>query len=233
VVKIDTQAMLVRVLLFAWAYESAGIYRELILKADRNGTLIGRITGGRKMKKITLIAVICMVALSFGTAFAEKAPQEVVDMANTKLAEIGKNPVIVAAVKAENAKRKSLSSIQELDAKWKATPGTVNYMQALIDNACGQYLRDLQNAEAYIAEAFAMDNQGANACMTDKTSDYWQGDEAKFKNSWNDGKGGVFVDDVEFDDSAQTYVAQVSVPVVDGDKVIGAITFGVDIDQLN
>jgi hypothetical protein len=70
------------------------------------------------MKKITLIAVICMVAISFGTAFAEKAPQEVVDMADSKLAEIGKEPVIIAAVKAANGKRKSLSSIQDLDAKW-------------------------------------------------------------------------------------------------------------------
>ena len=184
------------------------------------------------MKKITLIAVICMVAISFGTAFAEKAPQEVVDMADSKLAEIGKEPVIIAAVKAANGKRKSLSSIQDLDAKWKATAGTADYMQELMDNACAKFLRDLQNTESYIAEAFAMDNQGANVCMTDKTSDYWQGDEAKFKNSWNGGKGGVFVDDVEFDDSAQTYVTQVSVPVVDGDKVIGAITFGVDVDKL-
>ena len=187
----------------------------------------------RITKKITLIAVICMVVMSFGTAFAEKAPPEVVEMANSKLAEIGKEPVIINAVKAANGKRKSLSSIQELDAKWKTTAGTASYMQELMDNACGKFLRELQNSESYIAEAFAMDNQGANVCMTDKTSDYWQGDEAKFKNSWNGGKGNVFVDDVEFDDSAQTYVTQVSVPVVDGDKVIGAITFGVDVDKLN
>jgi hypothetical protein len=78
-----------------------------------------------------------------------------------------------------------------------------------------------------------MDNQGANVCMTDKTSDYWQGDEAKFKNSYNGGKGSIFVDDVEFDDSAQMYVSQVSVPVIDDGKVIGAITFGVDVENLN
>jgi len=185
------------------------------------------------MKKIILIAVICMVVASFGLAFAEKAPQKVTDLANSKLAEIGEDPVIIKAVKAANAERKSLSSIQGLDAKWKAKAGIADYMQALMDNACGKYMRDLQNANPYMAEAFVMDNQGANVCMTDKTSDYWQGDEAKFKNSYNGGKGNVFVDDVEFDDSTQIYISQVSIPVVDGDKVIGAITFGVDIDQLN
>ena len=53
--------------------------------------------------------------------------------------------------------------------------------------------------------------------MTDKTSDYWQGDEAKFKKSFNGGAGAVFVDDVSFDKSSQTYSVQVSVPVKEGD----------------
>jgi hypothetical protein len=68
--------------------------------------------------------------------------------------------------------------------------------------------------------------------MSDKTSDYWQGDEAKFKKSFNNGEGAVFIDDVKFDDSSQAYTVQVSVPVIDGDKVIGAITFGIDLDQM-
>ena len=82
----------------------------------------------------------------------------------------------------------------------------------------------------YISVIFVMDNQGANVAMTDKTSDYWQGDEAKFKNSF--GKGSVFVDEVEFDDSTQAYLCQVSVPVTDGGAVIGAITFGIDVDRV-
>jgi hypothetical protein len=37
---------------------------------------------------------------------------------------------------------------------------------------------------------------------------------------------------VEFDDSAQAYLCQVSVPVKDGGKVIGAVTIGIDVDQI-
>jgi len=186
------------------------------------------------MKKINIIMIAAIFAVTMnGIAFAEEAPEKVFDLAKSKLTEIGKELVIIKAVKAANAERKSLSSIQELDEKWKAKAGIADYMQVLMDNTCGKYLRDLQNAEPYIAEAFAMDNQGANVCMTDKTSDYWQGDENKFVVSFNRGKGGVFVDVVELDDSTQIYLTQVSVPVMEGDKVIGAITFGVDIDQLN
>ena len=77
-----------------------------------------------------------------------------------------------------------------------------------------------------------MDNQGANVAMTDKTSDYWQGDEAKFQKAFNGGAGAVFIDAVKFDESAQAYLVQVSVPVMDGDQAIGAITMGIDVDKV-
>jgi hypothetical protein len=186
------------------------------------------------MKKV-LVCVIGMMFLvgGVGLAFAaEKAPQKVFDLAKTELAAYGSDPVIVKAVKAENSKGKTLAQIQEMDAKWKATAGIVDYMKALMESECGQHLRKIMDNSQLFSEIFVMDNQGANVAMSDKTSDYWQGDEAKFKNSFNDGKGDVFVDDVEFDDSSQAYLSQVSVPVKDGDTVIGAITFGIDIDRV-
>lgn len=186
------------------------------------------------MKKATAIVIATVFILTmYGVVLAEEAPQEVFDLAASKLTEIGKEPVIIKAVNAANAERKSLSTIQELDKRWKTKEGITDNMQALMDNACGKYLRDLQNAEPYITKAFAMDNQGANVCMTDRTSDYWQGDENKFVIPFNRGRGGVFIEQAKFDDSTRIKVSQVSVPVMDGQKVIGAITFGVDIDKLN
>ena len=186
------------------------------------------------MKQFNIIATIATVALLFtcGIATAEEAPQKVIDLANTTLAELGTEPVIVAAVKAENAKGKTLDQIKAMDKKWKATPGITDNMQALMDSECGRFLITVLDSQPYFAEIFVMDNQGANVAMTDKTSDYWQGDEAKFQKSYNSGTGSVFVDEVEFDDSAQAYLCQVSVPVKDGGKVIGAITIGVDVDQI-
>ncbi len=186
------------------------------------------------MKRFIRVLTIFMMVLSIsGIAVAEKAPKAVFDLANSELAALGNDPAIIAAVKAENAKGKSLSQINEMDEKWKGTAGLADYMTAMMESKCGKYLRSIQDPKPYMAEIFVMDNQGANVCMTDKTSDYWQGDEAKFKNSFSDGKGAVFVDEVEFDDSTQTYLSQVSVPVMENGKAIGAITFGVDIDKIN
>jgi len=185
-----------------------------------------------KKSKIIALVVTFFFILTCGWAVAEEAPQKVKDLANTTLAKLGTDPVIVAAVKAENAKGKTLDQIKSMDEKWKATAGIVDYMKALMDSDCGQHLRKIQASEPFFAELFVMDNQGANVAMTDKTSDYWQGDEAKFQKSYNGGSGAVFVDEVEFDDSTQAYLCQVSVPVKEGAEVIGAITIGIDLDKI-
>ena len=85
-----------------------------------------------------------------------------------------------------------------------------------------------------VTEIFVMDNKGLNVGQSDVTSDYWQGDEAKWQKTFLAGADAVFIDAVEFDESTQTFQSQLSLPVVDpqsGD-VIGAVTIGVNVDTL-
>lgn len=183
-------------------------------------------------KKIHMMIILIILLFGFVMAFgAEKAPQKIVDFAKSNLVKWGTDPIIVKAVKEENAKGKTLDKIKEIDKKWIATPGIDEFMKSLLENECGKYLRQLQKTAPFYAEIFVMDNQGANVCMSDKTSDYWQGDEDKFIKSYNDGKGDIHISDVIFDKSSQTYLVQVSIPVKDGNKVIGAITIGIDVDK--
>ena len=79
-----------------------------------------------------------------------------------------------------------------------------------------------------------MDKQGNIVAESDKTSDYWQGDEDKFIKSFAQGKGAVFIDEPVFDESSERYVVQVSVPVLEPvtKKAIGAVTVGIDLDIL-
>jgi len=186
------------------------------------------------MKKVPVLLSVCiLLVMVAGMVYAaEKAPQKVVDLANSTLANLGTDSIVVKAVKTENAKGKTLDQIKEMDKKWKGHAGIADYMQVIMDSECGKHLGNIQSDTDYYAEIFVMDNQGANVAMTDKTSDYWQGDEAKFQKSFKAGAGAIFIDDVEFDDSTQAYLVQVSVPVRDDDKVIGAITFGIDVDKI-
>jgi hypothetical protein len=184
------------------------------------------------MQKLTTLLMSAVLMFTFSTAMAgEAAPQKVVDFVNSEVAKLGSDPVIVAATKAQNAKGTSLGDIKSLDDKWKAHAGTADYMQALMDSECGKHMAAYQDKNSFVAEMFLTDNQGANVAMTGKTSDYWQGDEAKFTKSFTGGAGTVFMGDVEFDDSTQVYVVQASIPVVDGGKVIGVLVVGIDVDK--
>ncbi len=83
-------------------------------------------------------------------------------------------------------------------------------------------------------EIFVMDNKGLNVAQSDVTSDYWQGDEAKWKKTYQAGPDSVFIDEVEFDESTQTYQSQVSLPITDPEsgEAIGAITVGINVELL-
>jgi hypothetical protein len=180
-----------------------------------------------------MLLVLAALVVVCGSALAgEKAPQKVVNLA-PNLVKIGTEPALVEAVNAQNAKGTSLDKIKEMDKAWMATAGVNDFMKSLMENKCAQKIKSIKASAPYYAEIFVMDNKGANVCMTDKTSDYWQGDEAKWTKSYNNGAGGMDIGDVKFDDSTQAYLVQISFPVKDGGKVIGAVTVGVNVEKVN
>ncbi|MEI8633307.1 PDC sensor domain-containing protein [Vibrio sp. PP-XX7] len=105
-----------------------------------------------------------------------------------------------------------------------------DFMKSLMTNEAAKRMLELEKSEGYLVELFLMDNQGANVAMTNKTSDYWQGDEAKFIQCFNGGNGQPYIGEVEYDDSTAAYLVQVSVPIVDQGKTIGAMTIGINLD---
>jgi hypothetical protein len=183
------------------------------------------------MKRMMGFVLAGVFVLCGSVLAGEKAPQKVLDMV-PKLTKIGTDPAIVQAVNAQNAKGVSLDKIKEMDKAWMATAGVNDFMKSLMESACARKIKSIQASAPYFAEIFVMDNKGANVCMTDKTSDYWQGDEAKWTKSYNNGAGGTDVSDVKFDDSTQSYEVQISFPVKDGAKVVGAVTVGVNVEKV-
>ena len=79
-----------------------------------------------------------------------------------------------------------------------------------------------------------MDNKGLNVGQSNITSDYWQGDEAKWQDTFMQGANSIHISEVEEDETTQTYQSQLSLPVIDpsSQSVIGAITIGINVDAL-
>ena len=75
-----------------------------------------------------------------------------------------------------------------------------------------------------------MDNKGLNVGQSDVTSDFWQGDEAKFQKTYMVDSNVIFIDEYEVDESTGKYQAQISLSIADPDTgdTIGAVTIGLD-----
>ena len=133
----------------------------------------------------------------------------------------------------QNSKGTDLDEIKDIDDKWKGAEDELPIQREKLNNTCAREIKRIVREHPEIIEAFVMDNQGAVVGENNLTSDYWQGDEAKWKNSYNNGKGGIDVGKVKFDRSANAVLQQVSLPIIDKNgKVIGAVTYGVNVDKV-
>ena len=146
------------------------------------------------------------------------------------------DPMVIEAILQQNADNRNLaqSDIDALDQKWRAQRKSddKSMIDGILANQVSDHLRKAQSdSKGLFPEIFIMDNKGLNVGQSDETSDYWQGDEDKWQKSYLLGSGSVFVDGMEFDESAGMYLRQISVSIADPKtgETIGAITVGVDV----
>ncbi|WP_187969828.1 hypothetical protein [Aquibium microcysteis] len=185
-----------------------------------------------------LSAVIWASAFG-GQALAQDHVGPITDYVKANVATWLSDPVVIGAINEQNAAHAGLSQadIDTLDKQWRAEveAGSKPMIDKVLGNALSKFLAARQaEAGGMITEAFVMDNKGLNVGQSDITSDYWQGDEAKWQKSFGAGAGAIFVDEVEKDESTQTLQSQVSVAISDPatGQVIGAITLGIDVEGL-
>ncbi|MBU0649525.1 PDC sensor domain-containing protein [Patescibacteria group bacterium] len=193
-----------------------------------------------KMKKIVFLTVLAILLITTGHAQAlEKGPllNAIKRTTEEKIIKWAKNPIVVNAVKEANIEAtRSQDEIIRLDEKWRQIEEVDEWIESYLTNGCADYLKEVQNKKEHgatvYAEIFVMDKQGCIVAETDKTSDFWQGDEDKFIKSFANGKGDIFIDEASYDESTGIYSVQVSVPVLDADsgRAIGAMTVGIDLD---
>ena len=142
---------------------------------------------------------------------------------------------IVAAVAEQNKRTSTLTEAEIIarDNTWRQEVGQADtpMIDAVLNAPLSGFLREhMAKSQGRITEVFVMDSKGLNVASSGVTSDYWQGDEAKFQQTFPKGAGAVFIDQIELDESTQTYQGQVSFSVTDpaSGEVVGAITVGLD-----
>lgn len=189
--------------------------------------------------KASLVAATGLAAMmSVSTAMASGshvAPMQ--EFAQSTVKNWVANADLVAAIKAQNEKHANLAQadIDAMDQQWRAETGASS--KPMIDEVMGRAVSNFlgqvkAETEGLVTEVFVMDAKGLNVAQSDVTSDYWQGDEAKWKKTYLAGPDAVFIDEVEEDESTQTFQSQLSMSIVDpaSGEVIGAITVGMNVE---
>ena len=177
-----------------------------------------------------LVPVIALIALS---GQAEPTPAvRIKDTAYARVARaqaIARDSSIHSAASASNARFEPPDLVRRRDALWIANARDP-LRQAIVQAPCSAKVREMVKDDPFVVEAFVMNDRGTLVCSTIETSDYWQGDEAKWQRTFVDGKD-PFVEEPAFDASSGKYAIQVSVPIAEAGTRIGAVTLTLKLNR--
>ncbi len=202
----------------------------------------------KKPLKILRVASLTLVLVFFSTwnldtnyATASETNEYRERLRNIAQNDIKKwmnNPQIIAAIKTQNESNNllSLTEIEKLDREWQLQLNNINQplIKKTIDNDLSLFLRQKQlESDGLYREIMIVDNRGLIVGSSIKSSDFLQGDEAKWLQTFKVGPGAIVIDNVTYDDSAQAFQAQVSLTISEGDEPIGSITVGIDTEQMD
>lgn len=187
------------------------------------------------MKRLVAAALLASATTAHANDFAP-AMQSYLD---EEIRDWAMSGPIVRAINDQNAMTAGYDQamIDQLDQRWRSEVGASDTptITPVLNGDAAEFLRQqVEAAEGRITEVFIMDARGLNVASSAVTSDYWQGDEAKFSETYGRGSDAVHLGEIEFDDSTGTYQGQISLTIVDPDtgKPIGAMTVGVDAETL-
>lgn len=132
-------------------------------------------------------------------------------------------PVVVEAVKKAN----SAGPFTMTNEKWKQLPVSAEVVQQYQNNSVAKALKNAK--AAYVAEIFVNAADGSKVAFLEKTTFWTHANAAKHRQPM---QGKFWIGDLQLDDSSGSNQVQVSVPVKDGEKIIGSLVLGAAIAKL-
>ena len=179
------------------------------------------------------------LAVMAGAAHAKPSTSIIDDHFIGELRSYLEQDIVLLSVRNQNKKYQKLTSddIIALDKQWRGErkEDKKPLISATLSNPLSSYLTRLQaHALGLYSEIFIMDDKGLNVGQSNISSDFWQGDEAKWQKTFKVGQDAIFIDDPEWNSDTKTWRAQVNMSISDPktEQVIGAATFEVNLTEL-
>jgi hypothetical protein len=127
------------------------------------------------------------------------------------------------------------AKIDALDKQWREERKVTDQplITAVLSSPLSGYLTRIQaRSLGLYTEIFVIDAKGLNAGQSSITSDYWQGDEAKWQKTFLVGPEAVFIDKPEYDKDTGTWRAQLNMTLAEDQKPVGSVTVEINLTEL-
>jgi hypothetical protein len=184
-------------------------------------------------RQFILPALVLLVSATAVQAQNVPDPQKLVRGIQEKL----QTEIVRLSVENQNKKYADISAedVQKLDQQWRdETQSEVKpLIAATLSSPLSAYLTRIQaHSLGLYTEIFVMDDKGLNVGQSNITSDYWQGDEAKWQKTYLKGADTVFIDEPEWNAETATWRVQVNLSLADmNGRAIGAATVEVNLTE--
>ncbi len=172
-------------------------------------------------------------------AVSEYERQQIKELLIRKIERWKRLPKLESLLIERNLKTRRFSKqeIAERDKKWTQAfmRNDFSYSIELVDQEMSAQLREIKKqSQDVVTEIIITDARGLNFAISDMTSDYWQGDEAKFTEVFSKPANTMHFGDINYDESTKRFQLQLSVPLYTEEKFepLGVMVFGIDVEKV-
>jgi hypothetical protein len=182
--------------------------------------------------KQTIGAHFRSIAQTESTAASQFINDRVLDVA-----ALARNPAVVDAITA--AQRKGFDDaviaarIGKIERTWE-TPQVDPLVKEILSSPTSQVLRHHREADPRFLKVLVADETRATVAATHKPLHYVQPNEVYWQAVYGEGRGGIYVSEVRYDDQTKANYLDIGAPVVEEGtrRFIGAVNALVDVSSL-
>lgn len=157
------------------------------------------------------------------------------DCLNQQVVELTKEPLLLAAINNYNS---NPPDPMELDKVWPSLKDSSDIIYNLVNNKAADKMREWILDISIQGEGLLIGNNGGLVAATEKTTDFWQGDEAQFLQAIKLPESDVHIQKEILDESTNLMLLKISAPIYNpksrhpvGVLVLGFDQFVIDFNQ--
>ncbi|MCK5113222.1 MAG: HAMP domain-containing protein [Phycisphaerae bacterium] len=140
-------------------------------------------------------------------------------------------PTVFAKLEESNRKLPA-PELATIDASWATTPENTGLLYDVINNPIADILKRIVRRDNAISELIITDRFGQLIAASNRTTDYYQGDEEWWVKAYNGGQGKIYIPSIEYDKSTKIWAASLCIPIIDNNgKFLGVAKGVLDIHK--